>query len=324
VIDWHIMVAAAMAFSIAIACQPTPKRLLRALIATGIAAAGSFALRLFMTPFEAIVLVGRSMNSSPAEMAKMNSWAVYSPSELIQNVSMAIVMGLVLGFVEYYGRDAWLRLALGRNEGRDYSLERPINRIGSAEAAEIALKGDPAVMPFHAQVVQSHGSYSVEAMAGSVSVNGQPVQSATLQGGDIVSIGQATLMFMQKSRPNRVPQMIPAPVPPSPIPNQPVPVAETVERRGPSLEWAGGLTKSLAPGNNILGRDPASVVSLLSDQAVSRRHAEIDLTPLGAIVRDAGSRNGTLINGAPLTFDHKLADGDVIQIGSTKLTYRSH
>ncbi|MFI5385715.1 MAG: FHA domain-containing protein [Fimbriimonadales bacterium] len=331
VILWHVLVASAMAFAIALACTPTPKRLLRALVAAGIGAAGSFVLRLVLLPVEVIFLVGKAMNSTPGQIERMNSWAVYSPSELIQNVAMAVVMGLVLGFVEYFGRDAWLRLYLGRNEGRDYPLERQVTRIGSGEGAEVMLRGDPGILPFHAHVTEQQGVYSVSAMAGAVSVNGYPVQSAPLQSGDMIDVGGSRLTFLRKtkksaSRTNHVPAVprlegpppvMSAPQPPTAIPPPAAPAA------GATLEWAGGLTKMLAAGSNLLGRDPDSVVNLMNDQSVSRRHAEIVIGSDSAVLRDAGSRNGTSVNGEPVTGDRVLQDGDVIQIGSTRLTFRS-
>lgn len=62
-------------------------------------------------------------------------------------------------------------------------------------------------------------------------------------------------------------------------------------------------------------------VTLESPQ-VSRFHAQIDRAPGGgAILRDAGSSNGTFVNGERLGGPHTLRAGDVIQIGSFKLVY---
>lgn len=65
-----------------------------------------------------------------------------------------------------------------------------------------------------------------------------------------------------------------------------------------------GATFSLAPGRNVLGREPDSRIHLL-DQSVSRRHAEIvglvgrgERSP-GLLLRDLGSANGTSVGGEP-------------------------
>ena len=53
------------------------------------------------------------------------------------------------------------------------------------------------------------------------------------------------------------------------------------------------------------------------DTSVSRIHAEIVLKPDRAIVlRDAGSRNGTTVNGNIVRTEHELSEGDRIQLGN--------
>jgi S1-C subfamily serine protease len=54
------------------------------------------------------------------------------------------------------------------------------------------------------------------------------------------------------------------------------------------------------------------------DTSVSRVHAEIVLKPDGSVVlRDAQSRNGTFLNGAPVTGEQSVKRGDRIQLGPT-------
>ncbi len=61
---------------------------------------------------------------------------------------------------------------------------------------------------------------------------------------------------------------------------------------------------------------------LLENPQVSRFHAQIDRAAGGAaILRDAGSSNGTFVNGRRLSGSHTLRPGDVIQIGAFKLIY---
>ncbi len=61
---------------------------------------------------------------------------------------------------------------------------------------------------------------------------------------------------------------------------------------------------------------------LLENPQVSRFHAQIDRAAGGAaILRDAGSSNGTFVNGQRLSGLHTLRPGDVIQIGAFKLIY---
>ncbi len=59
---------------------------------------------------------------------------------------------------------------------------------------------------------------------------------------------------------------------------------------------------------------------VITDSAVSRHHATIELVDGAYVVRDEKSANGTTVNGDRIT-EHKLRDGDRITIGETVLTF---
>jgi len=66
-----------------------------------------------------------------------------------------------------------------------------------------------------------------------------------------------------------------------------------------------------------IGRD-SSGIRLPFDRRASRHHAEFAVTGSGLVVRDLGSTNGTLLNGA--TVDEALVShGDVVMVGSTPI-----
>ncbi|GMV37343.1 MAG: hypothetical protein AMXMBFR61_18510 [Fimbriimonadales bacterium] len=64
------------------------------------------------------------------------------------------------------------------------------------------------------------------------------------------------------------------------------------------VEVATGREHPLRLGENSIGREATDV--LLSDPRVSRRHATLYLTEQGAELEDAGSTNGTKVDGKPL------------------------
>ncbi|WP_306363838.1 FHA domain-containing protein [Nocardia sp. CC227C] len=71
-----------------------------------------------------------------------------------------------------------------------------------------------------------------------------------------------------------------------------------------------------------IGRSPQADLSLAWDVEVSRLHATVEY--LGAhwtIVDDGLSRNGTFVNGDRLVGRHRLAPGDVIRMGTTRVTF---
>lgn len=56
-----------------------------------------------------------------------------------------------------------------------------------------------------------------------------------------------------------------------------------------------------------------------NSELISREHVEFAINPEGVTVRDLGSRNGTMVNGQPLTELYRLNDRDLVQVG--KLTF---
>ena len=63
----------------------------------------------------------------------------------------------------------------------------------------------------------------------------------------------------------------------------------------------------------VLGRE-ASCDVVVADRQISRFHARITPTTEGAILEDLGSKNGTHLNGTPLTAPVVLQDGDLVSV----------
>ena len=71
----------------------------------------------------------------------------------------------------------------------------------------------------------------------------------------------------------------------------------------------------------VIGRGVDADIRLM-DTGVSRHHLEVRRETDGSVLlTDAGSTNGTLVNGQPVTHA-LLADGDEIRVGATTLTFR--
>ena len=75
----------------------------------------------------------------------------------------------------------------------------------------------------------------------------------------------------------------------------------------------------LATGETFFGRDKSVV--WIDDPSVSRRHARIVVDGDRATIRDLGSKNGTIVNGALVDGERDLTDGDEIQIGRARMTF---
>jgi len=70
-----------------------------------------------------------------------------------------------------------------------------------------------------------------------------------------------------------------------------------------------------------IGRRSSSGL-MLPDPEVSREHARIDYIPPRYFVRDLQSMNGTVVNGRRIDQPHPLTDGDLIEVGHSRLRFR--
>ena len=57
------------------------------------------------------------------------------------------------------------------------------------------------------------------------------------------------------------------------------------------------------------------------DAGVARRHAEVERTDNGYVVRDAGSLNGTYLNAERIDDEVVLRQGDELQVGKFRLVF---
>ena len=90
------------------------------------------------------------------------------------------------------------------------------------------------------------------------------------------------------------------------------------ERTGPDA----GRVHQLRLGRHVIGRDPTGSIQLRCGD-VSRQHAILEVSALGVIVTDLGSKNGVMLRIAgemrALSGPARLADGSVIEIGGVEL-----
>ncbi|HEX5097525.1 MAG TPA: DUF3662 and FHA domain-containing protein [Acidimicrobiia bacterium] len=86
-----------------------------------------------------------------------------------------------------------------------------------------------------------------------------------------------------------------------------------------SLVLPDGRRVRLGDDVAVIGRLPECAVAL-SDPQVSRHHSEVRRAGNVYRVRDLGSTNGTMVNGAVIA-DQELHDGDEITVGNTMIRY---
>jgi hypothetical protein len=90
--------------------------------------------------------------------------------------------------------------------------------------------------------------------------------------------------------------------------------------RGVRLIANDGRSYPLSIGSTVIGRgDQANL--RLPDVGISRRHARLDYDGSQVVLTDLGSTNGSMVNGQRISAV-ALNPGDMIQIGTTTLTFR--
>lgn len=107
-----------------------------------------------------------------------------------------------------------------------------------------------------------------------------------------------------------VPEETPAPSVEAPFP------LRVVVLRGekPGAHYEAKLAKRL-----VVGAGSDAGIRIRDEHTVSSRHFEIVREGALVVVRDLGSTNGTLVNGAPIRSTHPLRDGDIITAGAVEL-----
>ena len=77
-------------------------------------------------------------------------------------------------------------------------------------------------------------------------------------------------------------------------------------------------TFDLIPGDYPIGRDPACSIHLASPD-VSRKHAQLTVTPEGCAIEDIGGRYGTLVDNRQISGKIRVQPGQTITLGRTTL-----
>ncbi|WP_152050638.1 FHA domain-containing protein [Tautonia marina] len=84
-----------------------------------------------------------------------------------------------------------------------------------------------------------------------------------------------------------------------------------------------GRTYLLATSRSRVGLDERAEIGLFGDASITRRHAEIERTAEGHVLRNLDPQGRTRLNGRPVAGEARLSDGDRIELGRTALLFRA-
>src|SRR5437868_1073015 len=94
-----------------------------------------------------------------------------------------------------------------------------------------------------------------------------------------------------------------------------MPLARLVVIEGPDL----GVEFEIPLRGGGVGRGEDNIVQL-SDPSVSRQHARFEIREGAVCLIDDSGKGKTSVNGAPIAL-HRMASGDEILVGKTRLAY---
>ena len=183
----------------------------------------------------------------------------------------------------------------GRPE-ETFVVAKPETTIGRDPGNDLVLDS-PVVSRRQATLQLRDGAYWLRDLGSTngTAVNGQPISETALRDGDIIRIGDEQgnnvgLVFRHAGA---------------------APSSSTIQIGRQELGQAAVF---------VIGRDPSANLQL-DHPTISRLHAEVRLTPVGPMLRDLGSSNGTFLNGELISGARPLSPRDVVQIGPYKLVY---
>ena len=219
------------------------------------------------------------------------------------------------------------RLVIGGPQGteRTVALAEADITVGRATTNDVVLS-DAKASRAHARLAYSDSQWTLIDLdsANGTLVNGLPVvDRVPLQQGDVIRVGDSTLLFEAGTAIASGPMTIDTPADlEATLADATVPVQlndTSVARlaiRTPDGTWEVPL---LQDGLTIGRQSDCDVVLNLA--RVSRQHARIERRGDDFWLRDLGSTNGTLLAGRRIE-EHPLQNGDTIRIGDAQLVFK--
>jgi len=216
---------------------------------------------------------------------------------------------------------AYLVMKEGPQMGKRVELWKNVTTIGRSRECDIFLE-DLAVHRKQASILRASQGYLLRDDHGSDDsfVNDKPVTTHLLQDGDVLCFGNTRLTFYahEGTRPFQ-------------LPSSRGQERKRLKKLDPDTSTMAKLDLSNVRGTigtyelneteTTVGRSRECDI-FLEDLAVSRLHATIRrLSDSNYEIEDRHSATGTFVNGMRIT-RYRLMEGDTVQIGSSRLTFR--
>lgn len=121
---------------------------------------------------------------------------------LVGFVILGAIVGFFVNLVAEALKQVWVKVLIGRNEGREHAIDTPVATIGRDELADVPVFLDPHVPKRIASLRLNGGRYGLHAESDAlpILVNGQPLlPGQVLKDGDAIQFGRVTLGYFEKA-----------------------------------------------------------------------------------------------------------------------------
>lgn len=115
-------------------------------------------------------------------------------------IIMGALIGIGVGLLEQFAKQAWLKVIRGEFEGKEYLVFAGTTSIGNNGKNTIVLFKDKLVAPHHCDIVLEGNKYTVvdQGTALGTVVNGMKTTRHVLKQGDAIAVGNSVLVFNTK------------------------------------------------------------------------------------------------------------------------------
>lgn len=126
------------------------------------------------------------------------------PNDIVaRGIAIIIMGGLIgigVGLLEQFAKQAWLKVIRGEFEGKEYLVFAGTTSIGNNGKNTIVLFKDKLVAPHHCDIVREGSKYVVVDQGSSLGtvVNGMKTTRHVLKQGDAIAVGNSVLVFNTK------------------------------------------------------------------------------------------------------------------------------
>lgn len=111
-------------------------------------------------------------------------------------IILGACIGSLIGLVEDILRSAWLKVVVGRLEGRTFTLTGEESTLGRSDTCDVVIPGDSEVADRHAVIQQREDSFVLEPLAQPAFVNQKRADHPfRLQHGDRIQLGKTQMTF---------------------------------------------------------------------------------------------------------------------------------